>query len=328
MNTSFPGSRRVFALAITVLVFAGMLPAAERDSLKLLTIGNSFADYPLSYLPDLAKAGGKTLVLGRANPGGCPLARHAEYLAAALADPAGPKGRLYKNSQVFNLPGRDTVSLPEALAARSWDIVTLQQASFDSYKPETYHPAVDQLIAAIRKFAPQAEIVIQETWVYRADHPLFQGKEGMTQQTMYEGLRSAYHRLAADNGFRIIPTGDAMELARKSPRWTFVADANFDFKHPPAGRLPDESASLWAGWSWSKPASGEPKLLLDGKHTSIAGKYLGAVVWYQVVFNADSVPAGFVPRGLAPEDAAGLRGHAIEAVKAERGREATPAAAR
>ncbi|CAM2952006.1 DUF4886 domain-containing protein [Rariglobus hedericola] len=318
MISSLVRSRQIFALAITLFVSAVTLSAAERESLKLLTIGNSFADYPLSYLPDLAKAGGKTLVLGRANPGDCTLARHAEYLAAALANPADPKGRLYKNGSVFNLPGRETVSLPEALAAQAWEIVTIQQASFDSYKPETYHPAVDQIIAAICKFAPQAEIVVQETWIYRDDHPLFQGKENMTQQKMYEGLRAAYHQLAAENGFRIIPSGDAMELARKSPRWTFVADANFDFKNPPVGKLPDESGSLWAGWSWSKPATGEPKLLLDAKHTSIAGKYLGAVVWYQVMFNADSAPASFVPRGLTAEDTADLRSHASEAVKVER----------
>ncbi|HSI09742.1 MAG: DUF4886 domain-containing protein [Rariglobus sp.] len=328
MRFSFSSACRHFSLAIILVASVVLLPAGERESLKLLTIGNSFADYPLSYLPDLAKAGSKTLVLGRANPGGCTLARHAEYLTAALADPADPKGRLYKNASVFNLPGRETVSLPEALAAQAWEIVTIQQASFDSYKPETYHPAVDQIIAAIRKFAPQAEIVVQETWVYRDDHPIFQGKEGMTQQKMYEGLCAAYHQLATDGGFRIIPTGDAMELARKSPRWTFVVDPNFDFKNPPAGKLPMESGSLWAGWSWSKPATGEPKLLLDGKHTSIAGKYLGAAVWYQVVFGSDAVPAGFVPKGLSAEETADLRSHAAAAVKAERLRAALPVVAK
>lgn len=328
MNFSFFNFRRSVALAITVFVSVSALSAAERESLKLLTIGNSFADYPLSYLPDLAKAGGKTLVLGRANPGGCTLDRHASYLATALADPIDPKGCLYKNIPVFNLPGRDTVSLPEALAAQAWEIVTIQQASFDSYKPETYHPAVDQIIAAIRKFAPQAEIVVQETWVYRDDHPLFQGKEGMTQQKMYEGLRAAYHRLAADGGFRVIPTGDAMELARKSPRWTFVADPNFDFKNPPEGKLPKESGSLWSGWSWFTHKSGKVQLMLDGKHTSTAGKYLGAAVWYQVVFGADTVPASFVPKGLSAEEAADLSGHAGEAVKAERLRAALPVVAK
>jgi len=321
-------ARLRFALAIMVFAPVAMLPAAEREALKLLTIGNSFSDYPLSYLPDLAKAGGKTLVLGRANPGGYTLARHASYLAAALADPADSKGRLYKNSPVFNLPGRDAVSLPEALAAQAWEIVTIHQASFDSYKPETYHPAIDQIIAAIHKYAPQAEIVLQETWVYRDDNPAFHGKDPFTQQKMYEGIRATYHQLAAATGFRIIPTGDAMELARKTPRWTFVADPNFDFKNPPAGKLPVESGSLWSGWSWSKPKTGEPKLSLDGKHPSAAGKYLAAVVWYQVMFDADAVPAGFVPKGLSAEDTADLRGYAAAAVKAERIRVMAPVGAK
>jgi len=327
MNSS-SAFRRLFAFAIIVFVSVATLSAAERGSLKLLTIGNSFSGYPLSNLPALAKAGGKTLVLGQANPGGCTLARHASYLAAALADPADPKGRLYKNSQVFNRPGQDTVSLPEALSAQPWDVVTIHQASFDSYKPETYHPAIDQIIAAIHKYAPQAEIVLQETWVYRVDHPFFQGKDGFNQEKMYEGILATYHQLADANGFRIIPTGDAMELARKSPHWTFVPDKNFDFKNPPAGQLPQGSASLWAGWSLAKNKAGEAKLVLDGKHPSTAGKYLAAVVWYETLFNADSAPVGYLPSGLSAEDAAELRGYADEAVKAERARAAKPVVAK
>lgn len=45
--------RRLFALAITLIASVASLAAGERESLKLLTIGNSFADYPLSSLPDL-----------------------------------------------------------------------------------------------------------------------------------------------------------------------------------------------------------------------------------------------------------------------------------
>lgn len=328
MATTFRASKYAtlrLVLTATLLLVITTLPVAARDALKLLTIGNSFSDYPLSCLTEIASAGGKTLVLGRLNNGGTSLQRHAAWLEAAMADPADPKGRPYKNSPVFNLPGRDTVSLPEALAAQAWDVVTIQQLSGDSYKPETYHPAVDQLIAAIRRHAPQAEIVVQETWVYRDDHPAFQGKDGFDQEKMYAGVRAAYHQLADAGGFRIIPSGDAMELARKTPRWTFVPDKNFDFKNPPAGQLPRESGSLWAGWSWFTHKSGKTQLILDGKHPSTAGKYLCGVVWYQTLFETDEVPAGYVPRGLTAADTADLRIYATQAVQAERSREATRA---
>ncbi len=302
---------RRFVLVLSVLVSVATLSGAERTSLKLFTIGNSFSDNPLVYLPALAKAGGKTLVIGRASLGGCSLGRHAGYLAKAEAN--DPAGRVYKDS------GKPSVkTLPEALAADRWDIVTIQQASTESYKPETYHPAADQIIAAIRKYAPQAEIVIQETWAYREDHPFFHTNDGFTQQKMYKGLRTAYHQLAAETGFRIIPTGDAIELARKTQHWTYVPDQNFDLKNPPAGQVPNEPTSLNAGWIWATNKAGLLKFTHDSKHLSTAGKYLAASVWYQTLFNTDAVPASFLPPGLSAGDAADLRTHANAAVKAER----------
>src|SRR3954467_11891846 len=83
-------------LAVTVLASVATLSAAERESLKLLTIGNSFADNPLEYLPAMAKAGGKTLIVGRANIGGCPLERHARHLRQAEA--GDPEGLAYETT--------------------------------------------------------------------------------------------------------------------------------------------------------------------------------------------------------------------------------------
>lgn len=294
-------------------------PAAERPSVKVLTIGNSFADYATTFLPDLAWAGGKTLVLGKANLGGCSLERHARHLAQAEA--GEPDGRVY-TAFVDPVTGKTrAVTLPEALAAAPWDIVTLQQWSQQSYKPGTYHPHVDRLIAAIHRYAPRAEILIHETWAYREDHPTFQKQDGFTPDKMYAGVRDAYRQLAAETGCRIIPSGDAFQLARQTSRWTFVVDRNFDFKNPPAGRLPDQRTSLNAGWQWTKDKSGKPTLTLDAIHLNNAGRYLGAAVWYQVLFNVATVPAGFMPPDLSAEDTAGLRDHAAAAVQAQRARE-------
>jgi len=301
-----------FALALVLIASVATLSAAERASLKLLTIGNSFADNPLTYLPALAKDGGKTLVVGRANIGGCSLERHARHLAQAEAN--DPAGRAYKDA------GK-SVSLPEILASNQWEIVTIHQDSMDSFKFETYHPHVDKIIAAVHKYAPQAEIVIQETWAYREDHVFFKKNDGLNPPKMYEGIIGAYHKLAAETGFRIIPTGDAMNLARQTPHWASVPDKNFDFKNPPAGKLPSEPNNLFNAGSWKKNAAGESKFTLDAKHLNTAGKYLAGAVWYQTLFNTDTIPAGFVPPNLTAEDTADLRTHASAAVNAERARE-------
>ena len=309
-------------LAVAMVAGLATLSAAERASVKLLTIGNSFADNATNYLPELAKAGGKQLLLYRANLGGCSFERHAACLAAALANPGDPKGRPYKNNPVLNLPGKATVSLPEALAAQPWDIVTIQQWSQLSYKPETFQPFADNLIAAIRKYAPTAKIAVHETWAYREDHPFFNRKDGFTSAKMYQGLRTAYRGFADGKQFPILPVGDAINLARQTPRWTYVPDSSFDYKAPPLGRLPDQRGSLNVGWKWSVDVSGKRYFALDAIHCNAAGRYLGAAVWYEALFDTADIPA-YTPKEILPEDAANLRTHAIAAVKAEREREAT-----
>lgn len=317
---------RLLSLAVALILSVQVLGAtgSERAALKVLTIGNSFAENTTEYLPALAAAGGKHLVLLRANLGSCSLERHARLLQQAEA--GDPAGRAYKNRRepVTGVPTDFT--LPEALAAQAWDIVTIQQWSILSFKPESYQPFADQLIAAIRKYAPTAEIVIHETWAYREDHPVFQEGDGFTPRKMHEGLRAAYRQLAAATGCRLLPVGDALALARRTTRWTYTPDPDYDFKNPPPGRLPDQRTSLNVGWRWATDKSGKEILKLDAIHCNTAGRYLGAAVWYQVLFNTDDIPASFTPDGLSPEDAADLRKHARAAIKAQRVLESAPAA--
>ncbi|MCA9123794.1 MAG: hypothetical protein H6822_00480 [Planctomycetaceae bacterium] len=69
-----PESRRLnvlIALAITLLpVLAGSHVRADQKTVRLLTIGNSFADNALTYLPQIVHSAGHKLVVGRANLGG------------------------------------------------------------------------------------------------------------------------------------------------------------------------------------------------------------------------------------------------------------------
>ncbi len=300
-------------------------PAAPRKSVKLLTIGNSFSNDAIGQLPDMAKAGGKELILGRASLGGCSLERHAKHLAAALSDPDSKDARPYSYSAVFGkaLADKKTVSLPEALAAQEWDFVTIQEWSARSFKPEYQEPYARQLIEAIRKYAPTAEILVHHTWAYREDHPWYQKGGELTQKKMYDGLHAAYIDLANRYGLRIIPSGVAIQAARQTPRWTYKPDANFDFKNAVEGQLPDQTGSLNVGWRWAKPKDGTAKKLnLDAIHANTAGRYLGACAFYETIYNDATPPAtAFAPKGLSVEDAAGLREIAHDAVQTERQRE-------
>lgn len=310
-------------VGVAVLASATLLSAAERESLKLLAIGNSFSRDTTALLPDIAKAGGKHLLVGRATIGAASFEVHATRLAEAEA--GNPKGRAYEGYIDPVTRQKSDATLPEILQSQDWEIVTIQQWSRLSFKPETYQPHADQVIAAVRKYAPHAEIVVHQTWAYREDHEFFQKNDGFTPTKMYEDLTSAYRAFADGKGFRVIPTGDAFQHARQTERWTYAQDPNFDFKNPAAGALPDQRSSLNLGWHW---VQNQTAFRNDPIHLNTPGKYLGAAVWYLTLFNADVVPETYTPKEMTPETAAGLRAHAAAAVQAERAREASLAVAK
>lgn len=318
-------------LALVPVLVASRLGAAEEgrtdaEPVKVLTVGNSFADDACALLPDMARAGGKNLLLVRANLGGHSLAQHVGYLQAYEANADDPKGSPYTAPAYLATPDQKKINLKAILTSKPWNFVTIQQVSNASFQEESYEPFAGILIGYIRKNAPTAEILIQETWAYREDHELF--KDGkLSQQSMYDGLKAAYDKLAQRYGLRIIPSGDAYQAARKLPRWTFTfPDPKFDYSNPAPGALPDQHASLNVGWKWDKDkATGQPRFILDAKHSNLYGRFLISCVWYEVIFNDSVLGNPFVPSGMSPEDAALLRQVAHEAVAARRQTEAAAA---
>ncbi len=331
---------------VGVSVGCGVLTAQEEavdkipplaEPVKLLTIGNSFSRDSTDYLPGFATAGGKDLLMFKANPGGWTLERHAGWLREFRRNPTGEAGRPYPSAFV---PVRDEpekkYSLPEILAEEDWDYVTIQQLSNLSFKPESFEPHAKQIIECIREFAPGAEILIHQTWAYREDYPGF-ANVGFSQEIMFDQLEAAYGGLARKYGLRVIPVGKAFQEARSLPRWDFeFPDPIFNYKAPEPGTEPDQTGSLNVGWWIQKIVKDNPeavklsddgakgdadvpgaeipaeivtyKSVLDFKHCNAEGKYLGAAVWYGFLFSDTASPDTFVPPEVKPEDATVLRG--------------------
>ena len=275
------------ALAIFLSVFlcapqifsgaeAARVPGGDaRTSIKLLTIGNSFADNVTALLPGFATAGGKGLSIFRANLGGHSLQQHVGYLQAFEADPNDPKGRAYKKHADPRSGEIKDFSLREALQCEDWDVVTLQQVSSLSFKPESFQPYAGILIDYIHKYAPHAEILIFETWAYPDDYFSKFKEEGLDQQKMYAGLKAAYQKLSADTGLRIIPVGDAFQKVRALP-----APISLNVSRD--------------------------------KHANQSGKYLGAAVFYEMIFRGNVEANPFVPPGISARNAKVLRQAAHE----------------
>lgn len=255
--------RAVFAVA-----FAFLIPAARAEK-KVLMIGNSFSQSVLSRLPAVAAADGEELDISNLMIGGCVLSRHASNIVAYAKDPTfKPYGwPRYKNGQKV---GQKKTNIPEALAAEKWDVVTIQQGSSACYQADSFHPWGDELVETIRKYAPQAKIMVQQTWSYnecnRCIHDPYTGGPGwfgIDRDTMYRSLTRNYFDFAKQYGFEVIPTGNAVEL----------------FRHRQNSSDPSEDVV----GCFPQPKTGWFDLI----HLNDRGCDLQAYVWYKALFGKD-----------------------------------------
>lgn len=299
----------IVALVVSSFALHAQDKPAPQKTVRLLTIGNSFSEDATFFLDDLAAADGNLLIQKKAVIGGSPLELHWNKSQLHEKDPADKNG-LYGNGK----------GLKELLSEGPHDFVTIQQRSISSHDVATYRPFAANLRDYVKKHAPDAELLLHETWAYRVDDPRFsvaKPKEGepKTQREMYDGLAKSYRTIAGELGVRIIPVGQAMFAADSDAKWGYKPDSKFDSKSARPPQLPDQKFSLHVGRKWSKNTKGENTLSMDGHHASVAGRYLGACVWYEVLFKTSCVGNKFTA-GLEGDYARFLQEKAHATVKA------------
>ena len=289
-------------LCLGLAVFAAESSKPEVIHLKILTIGNSFSNSVINDLKNIVKnTPGCAVTVDRASLGGCTFSRHWELHLKSEKDPS------FKPYQKKN-------SLRDLLTRDKWDIVTIQQGSHRSWIPESFHPEADNLIKLIRTLAPQAEIVIQQTWSYNSAAPRLKEWK-IDQNQMYDRLTENYRELARKYGLRMIPVGYAVQLYRKDLGKELIQldPAKFDsFKKPAKPKNND----VVANFSWQKkPKTGEDYLRFDAIHMNPAGRYLQACVWFAFLYGKDPETIKYLPAGMSKEHAAYFRKLAKRAIE-------------
>ena len=238
-------------------------PSRSADGLKVLMIGNSFSISCTRQLPQVAKANGHKLDLASLYIGGCSLERHWRNVEAAATNATFKPYRFDRFVDGRCIVEKGKANIPDALAMDKWDIVTIQQASHASWDSATYHPWGDNLVAKIRELAPQAKILVQETWSYPPwDRRL--KNFGFDQVEMYARLHDAYAAFAGKYGFGIIPVGTAAEIC--TDRNSLFTKPDFHFNHE-------------------------------------EGEYLQALVWDASLFGPNISRCAYRPAGMSVERA-------------------------
>ncbi|MFC6999150.1 DUF4886 domain-containing protein [Rufibacter roseus] len=276
---------------------------AKGKVVRLFIIGNSFSQNASRFLPQLAKEKGHELILGRAEIGGASLQRHWDTVVAHEADPKDPKGNAYGGK-----------SLKVLLSEGEWDIVTIQQNSMNTPWLDTYQPYARNLYEFIKKLQPNAEVILHQTWAYRADAKVFglvaDKEHAKDQKEMWEKSRANYHAIAKELDLRLLPVGDAFWQVSSDKKWGYKKDPNYDFNNPAHPAMPNQANSLHAGYRWHNK-----NLIFDANHANVAGEFLGSLVWYGVLFNESPTKLDFVPENVSPEFGAYLKKVAKKEVK-------------
>lgn len=174
-------------------------------SINILSIGNSFSQDAHRYLHYLAKSEGEDIQSVNLYIGGCPLERHFRNM---MGDKREYDLEINGNSTAFKM------SIEEALLARSWDYVTLQQASHLSYNFESYVPYINELAEYVRMLCPKAKILIHQTWAYETGSERIKKYGFETYEEMFAQVKDSYDKAAKEiEADGIIPCGTVLQNA-------------------------------------------------------------------------------------------------------------------
>ncbi len=276
--------------------------------IRVLTIGNSFADDATRYIEEIARADDVELLIGKANLGGCSLEKHWNLVEQCDLLPDIKPYNFYLTGA-----GTREAALKEILKSEKWDFITLQQVSDLSWRAETYHPFIDNLYSLVSEFAPQAEKLLHQTWAYRVDANELKKYE-ISQTEMFSRLKKAYSEAASKYRCRIIPSGEAFQNARAV--FKYKPDTSYDFVDPKPLELPDQSKSLIIGYFWKtgNTATGKAEFSMDGRHGNAKGRYLANAVWYEALTGKNLTNNTFCPAGVTADELEILKSAAHETV--------------
>ena len=193
---------------------ADLSGGSERDSIKVLAIGNSYAEDATNYFYQLAEdAGVKDITVAYLYIGGCTLETHVKNLEGNL-----PAYRYTKNN-TGSWKSETEKTMLYGIVDEDWDVITLQQQSANSGIASSFEPNLTKLIDYVQqnKTNPSCEIYWHMTWAYQEGYAGLSAF-GNDQMTMYERISQNVQEivLPKEDIESIIPVGTAVQNARTS----------------------------------------------------------------------------------------------------------------
>ena len=221
-----------------------------KTEIKILMIGNSYAVHASHMLGDILKKNGfKKVTIGVLHAGSCSLDAH--------------RLNFLKNSPVYDYYRFDGYSWNitkeykgmDALTEEAWDLITMQQVSGDSGRPETFGN-LQWMIDKVneKKTNPAALFGWHMTWSY--EEPCTFNPDGFAKyyesssRKMFEKITKTTQDIVLPTGVFsfLIPTGTTIENARTT---SFGQSFNSDTAHL------NSLGMMVAGYTWLAALTGE-----------------------------------------------------------------------
>ncbi len=199
----------------------------DGKTLKVLSVGNSFARNATKVLYQIARAEGvEEIVLGNLHIGGCPISRHYELSQSGAAEYA-----YYKNT-TGTWEKTDNVAMKTALLDEDWDYITITSTPGQEGDPKFYEGCLDGLIAFLRanKTNPDAPIGYHMTWAFPNGSPSSAMKLHNNSRTiMFNAITDTTqnHIMKKYDLDFLLASGTAIENARSVMGQVFTKDDGY-----------------------------------------------------------------------------------------------------
>ncbi len=187
--------------------------------MNVLCIGNSFSQDATRYLHQISD---DKIFVRNLYIGGCSLETHWNNIVNA-----NEFYEYQKNGRMLKM-----TSINSALTKKKWDYITVQQVSHDSGIESTYEPYLTNILEFLKEKCPKAEIVFHRTWAYddKSQHGGF-ANYNRDRKTMFDAIVKTTGHFASKHGLRVIPNGEAIEMARDLPEFQGELNINRDGFH-------------------------------------------------------------------------------------------------
>ena len=170
--------------------------------MRVLSISNSFGVDATRYLHQIARSAGVKLDICTLYIGGCPMELHYRNMLSQRQ-----AYDLYFNGFTTGMK----CSLDDALLSGRWDVISFQQASHFSPKPDSYTPYAEELYDYIKTCQPKAKVLLHQTWAYEDGSEKLSNMGYESGKAMFADIEKAYQRccdtIGADG---LIPCGKLM----------------------------------------------------------------------------------------------------------------------